>query len=177
MRLTIAGAALAVIAVAAPAAAQQHETALMRCAGISDSEARLGCYDAIAADLSPAAKTMIAERQAEDAARKAAAAAAVEAERVAKLRTAEEAFGYEQVASGEGREARDLDSITSTVSDTAKNAGGRVIVFLANGQIWSSEDSISTRIKEGQEVTIERTLGGGYKLDQGRRPFRARRVR
>jgi hypothetical protein len=63
----------------------------------------------------------------------------------------------------------DLTSISATVTDFAKNAYGRALFILDNGQIWKQVDGDSKEVEDFREgekprVTIETGSLGGYSL-------------
>ncbi|EMD83711.1 hypothetical protein [Pacificimonas flava] len=173
------------VAFAAPAAAQVTEDAVMRCAVIVAGEERLACFDEIARGLGPDAAQQIDARRAEEAAAARAAAeearlaaerAAAEAEREAQL-TAEEAYGREDFAPGEGYQGKALDEISATITRADRQSGDEWILYLDNGQVWRADESIPVGVRAGKEVVIKRGFAGSYRMTVGSRSSQATRIR
>jgi len=192
----VAGIALAGVAGAAPSL----EASLGLCAGKTDAEARLACYDAIAAQLkagqvSTAAAPVSVPAPVSAAVAPAPAVAAQPAPVVAapvaaaapppaaKPVAPEALFGSERIpkesraAAGQPEEA---DTISSALKSFSYTPTGRVIVTLANGQVWRQIDGDTSqfRAKEGETITIERAILGSYNMtvSSHTRMFKVRRV-
>jgi hypothetical protein len=174
--------------IAVPAHADPARDALAKvakCADVAAAVERLQCYDAAAAE----AKTAMS-----------APAAAVPQQQAAaeddegggvlewfgleskKPVTKPEEFGKPPapVASG----PKEITEISSDVLELAKNAYGRSVFILANGQVWKQIDGDMTEVRdpgkgELMKVTIEKGLFGSNSLSiDGRRGIvKVRRVK
>ena len=111
-------------------AALADDTAMRACRTLTDSAARLGCYDRI--ELSASATTSIA-----------AAAPA------APVLTPQQAFGLAPAAMAVQAPAH-IDSIESTIVGTFAGWGPNTRFTLANGQVW--------RVADGSEATLTPTV-------------------
>lgn len=107
------------------------DTAMRACRTLTDSAARLGCYDRI--ELSASATAPIA----------AAAAPA------APALTPQQAFGLAPAAMAVQAPAK-IDSIESTIVGTFAGWGPNTRFTLANGQVW--------RVADGSEATLTPTV-------------------
>ncbi|MBZ6378085.1 hypothetical protein B5C34_01615 [Pacificimonas flava] len=184
------------LAIGAPAAAQVDSQQLLDCAVIVEAEQRLACFDRLAAGISDNAQRMISERRAEEqrlaaearaeAAERARIAAEEarrqelerrEAEAAERELSAVQAFGREQVEPGTGRPGQALDSIESTVLEARKQGRETWLVLLQNGHVWTFDQVRPLSIDAGETATVERALGGSYRMTIGRRSFRVKRVR
>lgn len=114
-------------------AALADDTAMRACRTLTDSAARLGCYDRI--ELSAAAAVAVAVP--------AAAAPA------APVLTPQQAFGLAPAALAVQAPAK-IDSIESTIVGTFAGWGPNTRFTLANGQVW--------RVADGSEATLAPTL-------------------
>lgn len=153
------------LAHAAPQDSLLH--ALADCAGMADAAARLACYDRLAPQFRPPAPPTRAEKESwfgldtlfgggED-----------------KPQATPQAFGEERIPKTPEQRAeaekQSVDSITAKLSDYAKNAAGKFIVFLDNGQVWSQLSSDSgkasfAKAPKDNTVTIERAFLGSYSM-------------
>ncbi|HTO40757.1 MAG TPA: hypothetical protein VL026_07255 [Rhizomicrobium sp.] len=140
---------------------------LAHCAAIAQGPARLACYDQLAPQFRPPAPPTRAEKESwfgldnlfgggED-----------------KPQATPQAFGEERIPKTPEQQAaiekESVESITAKLSDYAKNASGKFIVFLANGQVWSQLSSDSgkasfAKIPKDNTVTIERAFLGSYSM-------------
>ncbi|TAA41000.1 hypothetical protein [Corallincola spongiicola] len=161
---------------AAPASLQQ-------CAAISDDAQRLNCYDQLAARTQPDSPAAIApapDAQPLPAVKPAEAVPAVGGLAGApdvppvmvEEPTAEEKFGLEhkQVIAEDAPEA-----LTLRISKKKKNAYGKWVLTLENGQVWKQTDStrFSFKNKDGL-VVITRGAVGSFFIGE---PDRNKRVR
>lgn len=175
---------------AATAGTPGLEWAITACAGKADADARLACYDTIAASLgtataapaaapvAPAAAPQVAAVPPAPAAAPAAPApAAVGTLPVAtasaappppKTETASD-FGSERLPRETLRAAGKpdpLDEIHGTIKEIRLTPLGRAIVTLNNGQVWRQTDGDGTKFrgKAGEAITIERGFLNSYNL-------------
>ncbi|TCI02650.1 hypothetical protein EZV61_12680 [Corallincola luteus] len=154
---------------AAPASLQQ-------CAAISDDAQRLNCYDQLAARTLPDSPAAIApETQPLPAVQPAPGglAGAPDAPTVMAVEpTAEEKFGLEHKQAV----AEDApETLTLRISKKKKNAYGKWVLTLENGQVWQQTDSTRYNFnhKDGL-VVISRGSVGSFFIGQ---PDRNKRIR
>lgn len=175
--------------IAVPAHADPARDALTRiakCADIAGAVERLQCYDEAAAE----AKTAMSAPAAAAPQQQAAVEEKDEGGGVLewfgleskKPVTKPEEFGKPPapVASG----PKEITEISSDVLELAKNAYGRSVFVLSNGQVWKQIDGDTTEVRdpgkgELMKVTIEKGLFGSYSLSiDGRRGIvKVRRVK
>lgn len=139
-----------------PALAQDG---LQRCRALSDSTARLACYDALADAARAGAAPAAPAATAATAARPPVAADSTAA--AAPARTAEAAFGLP-----ESRRPDAVDAVHSTVGPRFSGWGPNSRIRLANGQVWQVTDGTSVELPEGpRKVSVKRGALGSYYLD------------
>ncbi|MBV7257698.1 hypothetical protein KCG44_12970 [Pacificimonas sp. WHA3] len=164
----------------ASAAAEINEAEFISCAAKVDQEERLACYDGMATRLNTEAQQIVADRAAKEkrlaearaaeAAKLAAEQAAAEAARQAALAAAEAqaveaAFGAEDLKAGDGRVARGIDDISSTLAQMIPgNSFVGSTFVLANGQAWRQKGGRPFKAKPGAEITVKRAALSGYEL-------------
>lgn len=156
-----------------------------KCADIAGAVERLQCYDEAAAEAKTAMSAPAAAMPQQQA--------AVEEKNEGgilewfglegkKPVTKPEEFGKPPapVASG----SKEITEISSDVLELAKNAYGRSVFILSNGQVWKQIDGDTTEVRdpgkgELMKVTIEKGLFGSYSLSiDGRRGIvKVRRVK
>lgn len=135
---------------------------LVECRSVTDSIARLACFDSAVASLETA------ERQGD--------VVVVERQRLQEARRAIFGFAAPQLPdfiTGGGQDS--IDSIETTLVSATQNNGWTL--HLADGSIWKQADAmpVSFRVKEGTPVRVRRAAMGSYLLAVGRSP--AMRVR
>ncbi len=145
-----------------PALAQDG---LQRCRALSDSTARLACYDPLADAARAGAAPVTPVTPVTPAAPAATAArppvAADSAAAAAPARTAEAAFGLP-----ESRRPDAVDAVHSTVGPRFSGWGPNSRIRLANGQVWQVTDGTSVELPEGpRKVSVKRGALGSYYLD------------
>lgn len=176
--VAIAAASTAMLGLAVPAAAQSTAD-LMSCLGIARDAERLACYDAAAANISPQAKALSEQRAKETAriaaeeaaAAEAAAKAKAEADAAARAAQAKADFGSEGVASKKVSERskpapEEIVKLDAKLSEILTNREGKYVFLLDNGQLWrqvSTEAGLN--IRPGDDVVLEKSTMGGYKLN------------
>jgi hypothetical protein len=156
------------------AASAGVDDALRECRSMSDTEARLHCYDAIA--VPPAAPAPVSETVPEPATPPSAVTepAAAEAGPVASpVQPDESRFGLED-------QLQDAPSqLIGTVSAVDRNAMDRLVLTLENGQVWQQSGSERLFVDPGDVVYIHRGALTAFYLstsENGRR-YRFSRVR
>lgn len=166
--------------IAAPAHANPARDALAevaKCADIPVAADRLQCYDAAA----QGAKTVMSapvERQAQSEEEEGGGVLSWFG--LERPVTKTEDFGKPPVPTG----PKEIKEISATVIEFAKNAYGRSIFILDNGQVWRQIDGDSTEVRdppkgETMKVSIETGMLGSYSLRvDGRRGIvKVRRVK
>lgn len=164
---------LAAIAVAASGPGFQASTPqdrpetlarLMACRSISDSAARLTCYDAAAGAIDSA------ERQGD----------LVVIDRAQAEETRRQLFGFEvptlpRLFGGEAQ--AEIESIETTLQSASQISDNRWVFRLADGSVWRQIDSDPVRFQNraGQEVRVRKASLGSFLLTVGN--SRAVRVR
>ncbi len=153
---------------AMPAGAQDNSAAMAHCAAISDSNARLSCYDGIAV----APQHATAPAPAAPPVQAAAPAPQVQvttpppASSMA-AKTAE--FGAETMRSSQpDREtSNEFHELRATITQVEFSKTNRFIVTLDNGQVWRQIEGDLSKArfhKSGDAVTISRGVFGSYNL-------------
>jgi len=164
---------------------------LVACAEVTNSEARLACYDREVVPLARevAGRARAASPAAPDAAAPASRAgvpapvpapATVNAPTPATLPTpatatvpaptpapaAPPSFGQEQLAREQGPAPRQEDLTLHARLSSQKSVGaGLFNLYLDNGQVWRHEDPVlGPYLKDGDAITIEKGALGSYKL-------------
>lgn len=158
--MRVAPIAIALLLTAGLARADTPQDALSeitKCADITESAARLRCFDAAV----PRAKNALAEHQAQE---KRGFLDWFGFSRPPKAVTRPEDFGKPPAAG-----AGEITQLTATVTDFAKTPRGKSIFILDNGQVWRQLDSDTDEIFEPSsgrpmKVTIEAGSFGGYNL-------------
>jgi hypothetical protein len=179
MRIRLFTGLIGVIAfTGAAGAAPSLEASIGQCAAKTDAEARLACYDAVAAQwktgqvpTTAAAPVAAALRPALPEPVAAAAPPAAKPPAVKPI-LPEAQFGAELLpkevrqATGQPQEA---DAISAALKSFSYTALGRVIVTLGNGQVWRQidGDNAKFRAKQGDLITIARGLFGSYNMTVG----------
>jgi type VI secretion system VasI family protein len=183
--LLLAGAAI----LAAPARAESTQDVMAQVAKCSDIAAaieRLDCYD----NAARAAKTALATPASSPEQQVVAKTAPEEDEGggvlswfgLSRPATKAEDFGKPPAPPETG--PKEITEISAGVIEMAKNAYGRALFVLDNGQVWKQIDGDQSNVdepKSGQQlkVTIEKALFGSYALTvEGRRGIvKVRRVK
>lgn len=166
-------AAVAALVTIEASAASLSPDKLVACAGMTDSAARLACYDR---EVGPLARE-VAERArasgpvaSDPAAPVARATAPTPTPAPAKVTTPATAptpsFGQEQLTR-EQRPAPEKEDLTLHAHlSSQKSAGpGLFNLYLDNGQVWRHEDQVQgAYLNDGDAITIEKGAMGSYKL-------------
>jgi hypothetical protein len=138
---------------------------LMACRGMSDSAARLACFDAAAAALDTAeskGEVVVVNRE--------------QANRVKR-----QAFGLTlpSLSLFDRDDEAPMEALTATVKAASRNGDGRWVVTLEDGAVWMQTDQepVPRQPRPGSQAEIRRAAMGSFfmKLD-GQRAVRARRV-
>ena len=169
------------LATGAQSAPADLPDALGKCAAITDSQSRLACYDDLARSVSTAPPAMHIAAPTAPTAPAIAAAPAPEKKDSgfgnilggSAPQTTPQQFGSErlpqELAPQEAEKPEEIESITATLTEYAKNPFGKFIVFLDNGQIWrqlqgDSGEARFNRNAKDNKVTITRAFLGSYSL-------------
>ena len=166
----VALAAVAAAAIAGPAAAQTSPARpeilnqLVSCRGLTDSAARLACYDRATEALDSA------ERQGE----------VVVVDRAQVTAARRQMFGFQLptiTLFEQGERAEPIGEIETTLTRAGMSGEGRWVFTLADGSVWRQIDTerVSFRNQAGEPVRVRRAAMGSYLLTAGR--SRAVRVR
>jgi len=171
---------------AALSATRGEADTLASCAAIGDDRARLACYDALAAGLespsrtTPEASATGTTLQAEASGAGVAAAAPGSA---AVPLAAQDLFGYsprrsEGIALGAAG-LQPVEQIETDVTAVSADANGKLLLTLANEQVWAQVDSTELRVRAGETVRIRRAMFDSYLLSRvdGGAAVRVRRQR
>lgn len=179
-------AAVALVSVPAHAdPARETLDAIAKCTDIAAATERLQCFDTAASG----AKTVLASPPApvQTAAAQTGQKPAEEEEGgvlswfgLSRPVTKQEDFGKPRVRT----EPDEISEISAGVVEFAKNAHGRSIFILDNGQVWKQVDGDTTEVRdpsgrETMKITIETGMMGSYSLRvEGRRGIvKVRRVK
>lgn len=164
------------------------------CASISDSAARLSCYDRTyggtgsAGVSAPSSMAGAAAAGEQGAAARAAAPANTAApvpaikspaQQVEEFGLTEEAVRKQAEAALPKSEPRPevVTSIESTVATVNRRSTGQLVLKLANGQVWTQiESDARIYVKAGERVTIRKAILGSYTLATDHGSFKVKRV-
>ena len=161
-RKLIAALVAAVVMVEAGAASLSEEQ-LVACAGMTDSGARLACYDR---EVAPLAREVAGRARASSPA--APTPARVPTPSPATAITPAPSFGQEQLTREQSPAAeKEERTLHARLSSQKSVGGGRFNLYLDNGQVWRHEDSVlGFDLKDGDAITIEKGALGSYKLSR-----------
>ncbi|WP_312146577.1 hypothetical protein [Brevundimonas sp.] len=137
---------------------------LFECRALTESAARLACYDAAAASLQQA------EQQGE--------IVVVERQRVLESRRALFGFTLPDVSTLLGAEADQLNEVETTLERASFTPGAGWTFYLADSSVWRQIDStpLQFRVREGLPIKIRRASMGTYFLKVSDNPaVRAKR--
>lgn len=166
-------------AFAAPAAAQQRAAAeqrpelfeaLMRCRTVTDSAARLQCFDSAAANLQQAAErrdVVVVDR-----------AQVRESRRRLFGLPIPDLGGIFGGGGNDDEDEDDVDFIESTVASAQQGAMGRWVLTLEDGSTWAQTDDllVAARPRRGHRVRVERGALGSFRMRiNGQPAIRVRR--
>jgi len=143
---------------------------LVACAGISDSSARLACYDR---EVAPMARQVSGPKQVPAPVVRAPApavpppAAPPSAAPPATPPVAS-SFGQEQLAPEKRPAVREEDKSLHARLESQRTVGpGLFNLYLDNGQVWRHEDQmLGPYLRDGEAITIEKGALGSYKLSR-----------
>lgn len=146
----------------AGAAQAQVPDRLIACASTVDDAERLACYDAAVKGLGADARAASEAREKEATAARAAAAAAASA---AAARAAAEAEAARKDSFGKATAADAVSELTAGISEVLKDASGKAVFVLDNGQIWRQADGFTLpNARVGTQVTVRRGALGSFRL-------------
>jgi hypothetical protein len=148
----------------APEAPPKAYTDLVACRAISDADQRLACFDSASA-------TMEQAREAKEI---------VLLDRAAVKKTRKSLFGFSlpklPFFGGDDDDEEEEDKITEITStiQSAQSVGyGKWLFTIPDGGTWQSTEALAFEPREGQAVTIKKSLGGGYMVRIGKGPMKA----
>jgi uncharacterized protein YdeI (BOF family) len=160
-------AALVFVAPAQADPARDALAAVAKCADIPAAADRLQCYDtaAEAAKMAMSGAPPAAQRQAAVQTQEEEGGGVLEWFGLQRPVTKTEDFGKPPVPTG----PKEIKEISATVVEFAKNAYGRSIFILDNGQVWKQVDGDTTEVRdpsrgETMQVSIETGMFGSYSL-------------
>lgn len=167
----------------AVSASAADDPGIFDCRAVADDHERLRCYDALVDRLlgAPASVPRVASSVAAEVDAVPAARPAVRPPDEQKRSLRERLFGrseesrqvVEQVFGVEG-----LDEQAERVVSVGRNAYGRLVVRLGNGQIWTQVDNQALSLEPGDEVVVRSAILGSFQLQkaEGSRRIRVRRT-
>lgn len=165
--LLAASSALVLPAQADPA--REALAQIAKCADVAAAAERLACYDAAASGAKNALATTPAVEQkvAVQTQEEEEGGGVLEWFGLSKPVTKAEDFGRPPAPVTAG--PKEVTSISSNVVELAKNAYGRSIFVLGNGQVWKQVDGDQTEVRdprkgEAMTVSIEKGLLGSFSL-------------
>ncbi|MEL7025498.1 MAG: hypothetical protein AAGL69_17310 [Pseudomonadota bacterium] len=169
--LTLLTAFIGAVTTAGPSRADDAALAdALQCKTIVSDSERLACFDRWALAWAPT--TSVAGETSDNVESEPAQDEAVASVKVDPA--SEEEFGLPPVPLAE-----DVDRIVTTVTEIDAKRADRIVVTLANEQVWRQTRGTTLRLDVGDEVAIERKLFGAYSLTKSgsSRPMRVKRVR
>lgn len=155
------------LSLASTGPAGADEAAFLACRDIVADPQRLACYDTAASAATP-------ERSSVGATQVAPPATPIDPESL---------FGLEAGATNEVLRASsgigDLAAMQSRVTTVRRAADGRLVITLANGQLWAQSDTEKLPVAAGDTVRIREASFGSFLLsrESGKRSIRVRRIR
>lgn len=162
--LACAGSAVAQTAGSPPVLDQVYA-----CASLTESEARLACYDAAVGRL----------REAQGR------GDLVAVDRAQAQQIERESFGFSLPSlprlfgSGGNDEANQISEVTAAVARVRRNAEGKAVITLDNGQVWTQIDvARSSRVEVGGIVHVRHAALGSFMMsvEAGGPALRVRRT-
>ncbi len=145
---------------------------LVACAGISDSTARLACFDREVAPLARVGAATVPATPPRAAQTRPVPVPTVPPTPVARApaqpASATPSFGDEQL-SREQRPASTAADLTLHARLTSQKpvGGGYTNLYLDNGQVWRHQDQVlGAYLRDGDAITIEKGALGSYKLSR-----------
>ena len=152
--LLLAGALLSASAQAQPAKVEQPEAfkRLVQCRGISDSAARLQCFDAASAAVAEAA-----DRQ---------ELVVVDKKQILESRRSLFGLSIPNFKLFGGSESDEIKTVQSKLSSVRRDADGRMVMRLEDGSTWRQMDDVALGRdpKSGHKVEINRAALGSYMM-------------
>ncbi|TPE58714.1 hypothetical protein FJQ54_16850 [Sandaracinobacter neustonicus] len=160
MRILVAALGAGLL-LSAPAGAQVPDK-LIGCSAEPDDAKRLACYDSVVKAISADARRVSEAREAEAAKAKQAAAAAAAAAATAAAVQAEET---RKASFGKADSAAEVKSVDASISEILRDASGKPVFILDNGQMWRQADGFNLpNAKVGTKVAVKRGAMGSYRL-------------
>lgn len=188
---------MAILALGVPVSAnagprQDALEALEKCAAIADGTARLSCYDSLAPNIKAAAAAPPEQFAGPGSKEQQESWFGLNFGNLfgsgSGPQSTPQQFGSERLPQSPAEQAKDeaqqIDSITATLTEYAKNPFGKFVVFLDNGQAWHQlqGDSGEARFAKNprdNKVTISRALLGSYSLtiNDSERTYKVERIK
>jgi len=159
---------IAVIATLAPAWQLQAAAppGLQACGAITDSQARLECFDQELAKSRPAAAAPSATSTAPAPAPAKTPAAAVAVAPAAAAPAADASFGAESLAPKEQEsQPEEQPQLHAKITSLHQQGANNFYVYLDNGQVWRHEDiHLGSYLRAGDAITITKAKLSSYRL-------------
>lgn len=146
--------------------AETLSDALKQCSKVDNSLKRLVCYDKLVQRANGLQNSDLPELRQQQRTR----VADTKAESVEQNLTKEQAFGFEKDI--QIQKEAEFDSIRAIALKIELNPYKRMTITLDNGQVWKEAEKGYAKIKEGDEVIVERGMMGSFyikKADSKRR--------
>lgn len=175
-------AVLIVVSLSPAAVADALYDEIRVCRSLPSDEARLACYDAAADRAQPERARTAPDSDASAPVRPATPEAPAAAAAGTATVSQEELFGKNaeevQRTVEEATGAERMDSLSARITDLRQIELDKVVISLDNGQVWQQTTSSSLRLREGDEVEIERGALGSYLLQKvgSKRSMRVQRL-
>ncbi|MGL4612691.1 MAG: hypothetical protein ACRCVV_02055 [Shewanella sp.] len=167
MRLTLLVAATLLASAQANASLEQQ---LRQCANLTDSSARLSCYDQLEASRQQTAALKHAQSAATPEPAQMATGATQAHAQQANPTQAEDSFGLE----AKRPEGSTLDTIHLEVSSLHKDTYGALKITFTNGQVWKQTEGRNYPLKQGERVHIQKAALGSFLMGSEQRNAKVR---
>ncbi|SQH78448.1 conserved exported protein of unknown function [Shewanella benthica] len=179
MRISWITAAAILISTQATAGLEQD---LLSCSAKADKLDRLICYDRVAASVksapeatsgistsTAAATTVIAASQAQS----------VTATPTTLPANIEDEFGNKNLKKNKEEAKKEITKIYMEIASISKDPYGALKISFSNGQVWKQSDSRRYKVKQGQNVFIEKAALGSFILgtDERNSTIRVKRLK
>lgn len=178
MRLTLLVAVTLLTSAQANASLEQQ---LRQCANLTDSSARLGCYDQLQASLQQAATLKHAQSAAilEPAQMAQAHVQPPQAQLSSRTQADTQQANPTQAEDRFGMEAKrpedsTLDTIHLEVSSIHKDTYGALKITFTNGQVWKQTEGRNYPLKQGERVYIQKAALGSFLMGTEQRNAKVR---
>ena len=180
MRINWITAAAILISTQATAGLDQD---LLSCSAKTDKLDRLICYDQIAASVK-SAPNVTSTAAVTTAVAAASVTAASQAQSVTASPTTlpaniEDEFGNKNLKKNKEESQKEITKIYMEIASISKDPYGALKISFSNGQVWKQSDSRRYKVKEGQNVFIEKAALGSFILgtDERNSTIRVKRLK